>query len=349
MSSLRRDLVERKLWMIVALLVVAVAAVPVFLLKTASASTTPTVPAPAAAPAATQAPTPATQMVDTKEQAKVVLARIARNPFASAVPKLSSKPASPSSSGPSTSTTSATPATSTPAPSSSGSSNVAMVSPAPTSTQPSGTSSTSHTSTGSSTASTPASTTPTSTVASTSPSAPATHPAEVETWTTYSVDVRFGKSLQVPLRADIARLTPLPSAQEPDVMFEGVMSNGNAAVFALRQGVGHTGPGWCHPDHSTCSVIVLKPGQTEDLTIPGANGTVQTRMLRVVRITSRVTHSQKVALAAFHRVSPSGLCDLVLANPLLYHLDTGTYSNIPKEACAKYPDAVPFSYLRSAP
>ena len=86
MSSLRRDLVERKLWMIVALLVVAVAAVPVFLLKGASADTTPTVPVPpSASPAGAQTST--TQNVDTKkkESPKVELARIARNPFASAV------------------------------------------------------------------------------------------------------------------------------------------------------------------------------------------------------------------------------------------------------------------------
>jgi hypothetical protein len=169
----------------------------------------------------------------------------------------------------------------------------------------------------------------------------------VQTWTTYSVDARFGKSLRVPLRANIARLTPFPSAQEPDVMFDGVMSDGKAAAFVLRQGVGHTGPGWCHPDHATCSVLVLKPGQTEDLTIPGPDGTLQKRMLRVVRITSRVTHSRKVALSAFNRVSHAGLCDLVLAEPLLYHLDTGTYSSIPKDACAKYPGAVPFSYWRT--
>jgi hypothetical protein len=163
------------------------------------------------------------------------------------------------------------------------------------------------------------------------------------------VDVRFGKDLQVPLRADIARLTPFPSGQQPDVMFMGVMSNGGAAVFGLRQGVGHAGPGWCHPNHDVCSAIVLKPGQTEDLTIPGPDGTPQKRMLRVVRINSTVTHSQKTALAAFNRVSPSGLCDVVQADPMLYNLDTGTYSNLPKNACAKYPNAVPFSYFRSLP
>ncbi|MGZ4243441.1 MAG: hypothetical protein ACXVSE_04035 [Solirubrobacteraceae bacterium] len=171
----------------------------------------------------------------------------------------------------------------------------------------------------------------------------------MKSWTTYSVSVRFGKDLGVPVRSNIARLTALPSAQQPEVMFMGVMSNGGAAVFALRQGVGHTGPGWCHPDHALCSAIVLKAGQTEDLTIPGADGTLQKRMLRVVKITSSVTHSQKAALAAFDRVSHAGLCDLLLADPMLYHLDTGTYSNVPKTACVKYPKAVPFSYFRTLP
>ena len=348
MSSLRRDLVERKLWMVVALLVVAVVAVPVFLLKSASANTAPTVPAPpSAAPAGAQTST--TENVDTKKESpKVVLARIARNPFASAVPKLKAKPAPTTSSSSTTSTTATTSSPST--------STVAMVSPAPSSsgtTSSSGSTSTSP-STGSSssgTARTPtAGNTPTSTIASTPPATQSAQPAKVQTWTMYSVDVRFGNDLHVPLRADIARLTALPSAKQPDVMFDGVMSNGNAAVFALRQGVGHTGPGWCHPDHDTCSAIVLKPGETEDLTIPGPGGTLQKRMLRVVRITSSITHSQKAALAAFNRVSHPGLCDLLLAEPLIYHLDTGTYTSVPKKtACANYPDAVPFTYFRTAP
>jgi hypothetical protein len=171
----------------------------------------------------------------------------------------------------------------------------------------------------------------------------------VQSWTTYSVTARFGKNLGVPVRNNIARLTPMPSAQQPDVMFMGVMSNGHAAVFALRQGVGHTGPGWCHPNHDLCSAIVLKAGQTEDLTIPGPDRTVQKRVLRVVKIASSITHSEKLALAAFNRVSQSGLCDLLLADPMLYHLDTGTYSNVPKTACARYPKAVPFSYFRTNP
>ena len=83
MSALRRDLVERKLWMLVALLVVAVVGVPVFLLKSASASSSPTVPAPpVATPAGTQTST--THKVDSKKESpKVVLARMRQEGFIS--------------------------------------------------------------------------------------------------------------------------------------------------------------------------------------------------------------------------------------------------------------------------
>jgi hypothetical protein len=131
-------------------------------------------------------------------------------------------------------------------------------------------------------------------------------------------------------------------------MFMGVLSTGRSAVFALRQDVGHTGPGLCRPDHALCSAIVLKAGQTEHVTIPTANGGQRKLILRVVKITSSITHSRKVALAAYQRVSHGGLCDLLLADPMLYHLGTGTLSSIPKSLCADYPQATPFSYLGSA-
>jgi hypothetical protein len=352
MSSLRRDLLERKLWIIVAVLLAAVVAVPVLLLKSASAGGAPTLPAP---PGAATVPSATTSQTSTTEPpsnapAKVVLARIARDPFAASVPKLSVKPGS---TAPATSASSgASTSSATGSTVASGSSTVSMVSPTP------GTGS----STGSSTGSAPSSgganstgttsttsTTPTSTIASTSPSTQTVKPLKVQSWTTYSVTVRFGKDLSVPLRSNIARLTPLPSGRAPEVMFMGVMSNGRSAVFALRQGIGHTGPGLCRPDHDLCSAIVLKPGQTERLTIPTASGGQWKGVLRVVRLTSSITHSEKVAQDAFDRISHPGACDLLLSDPMLYNLETGTLSNVPKSICKGDPNAVPFSYFRTAP
>ena len=187
--------------------------------------------------------------------------------------------------------------------------------------------------------------TPVSTTASVTPV-----PAEqAPRWTIYSLAVRYGKDVSVRLRSNIARLTPLPSPSNPEVMFLGVMNGGKAAVFALKPGVGHTGPGLCRPDHAHCSAIVLKPGQTEHLSLPVASGGTRPVILRVVRITHTVTHSRAVALKAYQRYSTAGLCDLALADPVLYDLGTGTVTGVPKAVCEHQKTSVPFTPLRSAP
>lgn len=343
MNALRRDLVERKLWMVVAILVVGIAAVPAFLLKGAAASTTPTVPTPAAATTA-GAQTTTTATTASAEPVKVVLARIARDPFASGVPKLSSKPASTksSSSSSSSSSSTATTATSTTTPSSSGSTSPpSMVSPTPIATT-SGSSS----SLTSSTTSTPS---PTSTIASVPSGTQTTRASAPHSWTTYSVTVRYGKDGSVPAKTGIARLTPLPNVMQPEAMFMGVMAGGKSAVFALHAGLGHTGPGLCRPDHLRCSAIVLKAGQTEHLSIPIANGGHELIILRVVKIASSITHSRMGALSAYHRVSAAGQCELDLANPVSYDAVTGTISSVAKAACENHPNAVPFAYLVTTP
>ncbi len=173
--------------------------------------------------------------------------------------------------------------------------------------------------------------------------------SETGSWTLYGVAVRYGKDVSVRLRSNIARLTPLPSASDPEAMFLGVMTGGKQAVFALKPGLGHTGPGLCRPAHTRCSAIILKRGQTEHLTIPVTGGTPKQVILRVVRITRTVTHSRTAALKAYLRYSTAGLCDLALADPVLYNLGTGTVTGIPKAVCAHQKSSVPFTPLMSTP
>ena len=94
---------------------------------------------------------------------------------------------------------------------------------------------------------------------------------------------------------------------------------------------------------------MLKAGQTEHLSVPTANGSHQDLVLRVVKISSTITHSRTVALAAYHRVNDAGQCELDLANPVSYDPVTGTISSVAKAACQKHPNAVPFAYLVTAP
>jgi hypothetical protein len=343
MTALRRDLIERKLWMVAVLLLVAVIAVPVVLLRTGSSDGGPAVPpAPAAAdaaPASTTQTTAAKVPQTAKKTATVATVDTSRNPFVTATSttstttaSTSSAPASSTSSTPSTGSSSATAATAmvTPAPASASSTNTASSS-APTSTP----ASTSHI----------ASSGPVSTTASVTP-VPAAKP---QSWTVYSVDMRYGKDTSVRLRSNIARLTAFPTAANPQVMFLGVMTGGKQSVFALRAGLGHTGPGLCRPAHTRCSAILLKPGQTEHITVPVTGGSPQQMILRLVHITRSVTHSRQSALKAYQRYSASGLCDLALADPVLYSLESGTVSGIPKAVCAHQPASVPFTPLVSIP
>jgi hypothetical protein len=341
MSSLRRDLFERRLWPVIGLLVVALVAVPLFMLKGSSTTGAPTVPPPPVAVATSRT----THVVTGKRageaarvSVKVRRSRIARNPFAGGGPKLASKPASQAKPATVASTTPASPATATP---------VAMVSPAPATAS---TTSTSPPATGTPATSTPATTTTatattTPTTGTTPASTPAAIPAKAQSWTTYSVTVRFGKDLSVPLQKNVARLEPLPSAKQPDVMFMGVMASGRQAAFALATGVQHSGPGLCRPERAHCSAILLKARQTEQIAVATANGGQQQLILRVADIISSITQSRKVALAAYRRHSAAGLCELVLADPVSYSASTGTVSSVAPAACQNQPAAVPFRSL----
>jgi hypothetical protein len=130
----------------------------------------------------------------------------------------------------------------------------------------------------------------------------------------------------------------------------GVMSGGRQAAFALLTGVGHTGPGRCRPDHAHCSAIVLEAGQTEKIAVPIAAPTAaptavaghRELLLRLVRITKRVTHSRQVALAAYARYSAAGQCELDLTDRLSYSQSDGTLSRVAAAACSQHPAAVPF-------
>jgi hypothetical protein len=176
-----------------------------------------------------------------------------------------------------------------------------------------------------------------------------TQPTQVQSWTIYSVSVQFSKDGRGHVHKDIPRLTALPSAGNPQLMFFGVMSNGRQAVFGLGAGVAHAGPGLCRPSRSSCSAIVLSPGDAEEVAWPTRTGGMTQAILHVDKITSRVTHSRQEALKAYKRVSSAGICDLSLAQPVNYDPDTGTVQNFPKDACKAQASSAPFPFLKTTP
>jgi len=130
----------------------------------------------------------------------------------------------------------------------------------------------------------------------------------------YELSVRFGASADTaPARRDVKRLEALPSADEPVLIYLGVLKDNKTAVFMVDSGVLAQGDGSCKPSRSTCETIELKEGETEFFDVPSesADGSTDSTSsaqyeLDVLKIRKTVTTSAKKADAGLARVSTSG-------------------------------------------
>lgn len=136
---------------------------------------------------------------------------------------------------------------------------------------------------------------------------PTPQPEPQQTFTYASVDVRFGHAGKH-LRAirDVPRLTPLPSAANPIVVFLGTRRDRRTAVFLVSTDVHVQGLGQCVPSRSTCEAIELREGETAFLDFTAANGSVDQYELDLVSVTLHETTSEAVAQRAYARTSRVG-------------------------------------------
>jgi len=207
-----RDLVERKLWPVAVLLLAAAVAVPIYLGRAS----------------ADEAPLPATNLQASAGKASKAAVRVddgataeddrpggVRNPFKQLhVPKKAATPAAPAAK---------TPAADQPAGSGSGGSDGSQPPLDPGETGGSGGSGDGG-----------------SKPKSSSPS----DPLDV-----YHLSLRFGRaeSSQLKTYHDVARLSPLPTADNPFFVYTGVLKDGKTAVFLLSSEATATGDGHCRP------------------------------------------------------------------------------------------------------
>jgi hypothetical protein len=134
-------------------------------------------------------------------------------------------------------------------------------------------------------------TTPAAPVAPAEPTPPA---KQQKPKTVYVVDILYGLAPTTPGQlsqltpyAGLKRLEPLPSASNPKIVFSGVSDTGKGAIFTL---VGESilkGEGGCMPSDTQCEAVVLAAGKTEEFDYVEANGQSATYELKVVSIAKR--------------------------------------------------------------
>jgi hypothetical protein len=284
LRNVLRDLIDKKLWPVALLLVVAAVAVPVMLGGGSGSGDDNLADVPAQA---TKGATGSEKVVSLQDATTGAVSRGGkiRDPFVQHhVPKpiAIAEPAS-----------SATPATST-------------------------------TSSGDSGSATPAPTKPPTPSTSDTGKDPS---SSADAADTYSVTLKFGEAGQEKTYKNVARLTPLPSAENPMFVFLGLSEDGESAIFLVDAEAVPSGDGTCHPSEDDCEQVALKAGDSEILELQSGTAGVVDYQLELTSIKQAKASDTATAIAAHARESSAGreyLRKAVADDPSL--LDSWDYS-----------------------
>jgi hypothetical protein len=144
---------------------------------------------------------------------------------------------------------------------------------------------------------------PSSPVTSAPAPAPPAPPAEPKkTYELNSLIVRFGEGESgASERMNLKRLQPLPSTEEPVLVYLGLDKDRKRAIFMVDASVEPTGDGSCKPRPESCETIHLAKGDTHffDVLDPVSGEVVAQYQLDLIDIKSRKTTSAKKAKAAY--------------------------------------------------
>jgi hypothetical protein len=157
------------------------------------------------------------------------------------------------------------------------------------------------------------------------------------------VDLRFGEPGKTRQKAhdDIARLSALPSADEPIVIYLGVKKDRKTAVFLISSDATATGDGTCKPSAKSCQTIEMRQGDSTFLDIDLGDG-VRQFQLDVKAIAETDAKDARKASAARARMSVAGRDFLrssiesgdVSLNGMDYSEETGTLTSAPRAKTA---------------
>lgn len=128
-----------------------------------------------------------------------------------------------------------------------------------------------------------------------------------KTYELVSIDVRFGTAAGPKRKiADVPRLTPLPNAAKPVVVFLGMRRDRETAVFLVSTDVHAQGDGRCVPSKKVCQAVELRQGQVAFLDVSGDDGSVTQYELDLDRVSVHETTSKAEAQSAYARTSRAG-------------------------------------------
>ncbi|MET0603595.1 MAG: hypothetical protein ABW167_16535 [Baekduia sp.] len=155
--------------------------------------------------------------------------------------------------------------------------------------------------------------------APTEPTAPVTtKKPESTSVDTYRVKLGFGEVGAMKSYDNVARLTPLPSSDNPFFVYLGLADDQKSAIFLINADAEPNGDGSCKPSHDDCQQIVLRAGDTEFFDLQSGTAGVVQYQLDLKSIKKYKAASKASAAKAHARESKAGretLRELVATDP----------------------------------
>jgi hypothetical protein len=122
----------------------------------------------------------------------------------------------------------------------------------------------------------------------------------------YRVDLQFGAPNALVKRYNLARLTPLPSVENPSFVYLGVLGEDRTALFLNPSEAAVAGDAVCEPSPEQCQRVKLAEGQSATLAAQAIDGSLSEYQLDVDAITPVQADSAEEAKASRNRESKAG-------------------------------------------
>jgi hypothetical protein len=122
----------------------------------------------------------------------------------------------------------------------------------------------------------------------------------------YRVDLKFGHPDELIKRYNLARLTPLPSVEEPTFVYLGVMSDGKSAIFLNPSEAAASGDAVCDPTPEDCQRVTLKQGDSAMFDVATLAGSTTQYQLDIDGISELKATTAEEAAELRKRESPAG-------------------------------------------
>jgi hypothetical protein len=121
--------------------------------------------------------------------------------------------------------------------------------------------------------------------------------SEEKKYFTYTAKVRFGEEGD-PTTRTISEFRGLPSSDNPIAVFMGVKTDGKTAAFLMSSSTTTTGDGDCEPTDSECTFLYLKQGDSQLIETVTPEGEIVSYELELLDISVKETDGPKNAEAS---------------------------------------------------